>query len=231
MEPFVRYRFDIPGSSVEIFDIFLDDDLNLQDACEVRQVSEWQRLDFCKCPNCLLSEKDNPVCPMMKAIGGAVSRFDKIASFEVVDLSVLTETRTFLYRTTAQRSLSSLLGLLIAVSGCPHTVYFRPMAIFHLPLATEEETAFRAAGMYLVAQYLRKADGLPGELGLSGLKKIYEDMKIVNRAVAARLRSAADSDSLVNAVILLDLYAKALPVMIDMKLDELRPFFSSYLSR
>lgn len=166
----------------------------------------------------------------MRAIGGAVSRFDKIASFEVVDLSVFTETRTFLFRTSAQRALGSLLGLLIAVSGCPHTVHFRPMALFHLPLATEEETAFRAAGMYLVAQYLRKADGLSGEFGLSGLKKIYEDMKIVNRAVAARLRSAADSDSLVNAVILLDLYAKALPVMIDMKLDELRPFFSSYLS-
>lgn len=229
MDSIIQYRFDIEGASLEVFEIILDEEMRLKDTFDMAQVPEWYKLGFNKCPNCTLSEDEHPVCPMMVAIGRAVSRFDRIASFELVNLSVITETRSYVQKTTAQRALSSLLGLLIAASGCPHTVFFRPMAVFHLPLSTEEETAFRAAGMFLIGQYLRKTEGLVAELGLSGLKKIYEDVSLVNRSVANRLRSAASSDSLVNAVILLDLYAKALPSMIDMKLEELRPVFSPYL--
>lgn len=229
MTPFIKYNFILPEGHTESFSIIFDGDKYIIDNCDTNVIPDWYRLDFKQCPNCSLSVIDNPLCPMMSALGCAASKFSAIVSFETVDLAVITEERTVIQKTSVQRALSSLLGLLIAVSGCPHTVYFMPMARFHLPLATEDETVFRAAGMYLLAQYLRKMEGLDAELGLTGLKEIYENIKIVNMAVAARLREATKADSLVNAVILLDLFAKALPYIIDTKLEELRPIFSPYL--
>lgn len=229
MTPFIKYLFILPGDRTESFTINFNGEKCLTEPCGTDAIPDWYRLDFKQCPNCTLSTIDNPLCPMMSALGCAASRFSSIVSFETVDLAVVTEERTVTQKTTVQRALSSLLGLLIAVSGCPHTVYFKPMARFHLPLSTEDETVFRAAGMYLLAQYMRKTEGLDAEFGLSGLKKIYENLRIVNRAVAGRLREAAKADALVNAVILLDLFAKALPDIIDMKLEELRPVFSPYL--
>lgn len=229
MTSFIKYLFMLPEGREESFTITFDGEKCLPELCETTEIHDWYRLDFKQCPNCSLSVTKNPLCPMMATLGCAASRFSSIVSFETVDLAVITEERTVTQKTSVQRALSSLLGLLIAVSGCPHTVYFKPMARFHLPLATEDETVFRATGMYMIAQYLRKSEGLDAEFGLTGLKKIYENLRIVNMAVAGRLREATKADALVNAVILLDLFAKALPYIIDMKLEELKPVFSAYL--
>lgn len=229
MTSFIRYRFKLPGEKTESFTITFDGEKCLAEPSGTGEIPDWYRLDFKQCPNCTLKAAEHPLCPMMSALGSAASRFSSIVSFEEVDLEVVTEERTVIQKTSAQRALSSLLGLLIAVSGCPHTVYFKPMARFHLPLSTEDETVFRATGTYLLAQYLRKTEGLDAELGLLGLKKIYENIRTVNIAVAGRLREATKADAIVNAVILLDLFAKALPDIIDMKLEEMRPVFSPYL--
>lgn len=229
MQPFINYKFMLPKGQTESFNIIVDGEKYTTESCETDVTPEWYRLDFKQCPNCSLSSHKTPLCPMMSTLGCAATRFSTIVSFETVDLVVTTEERTITKKTSVQRALSSLLGLLIAVSGCPHTVYFKPMARFHLPLATEDETVFRATGMYMIAQYLRKSEGLDAEFDLSGLKKIYENLRVVNMAVAARLREAAKADSLVNAVILLDLFAKAIPDIIDMKLEEMKPIFSPYL--
>lgn len=229
MISFIKYQFTLPEGRTESFTISFDGEKCLTEPFGSDAIPDWYRLNFRQCPNCTLSVIDNPLCPMMSALGRAASKFSSIVSFESVDLSVITEERTVFQKTSVQRALSSLLGLLIAVSGCPHTVYFKPMARFHLPLSTEDETVFRAVGMYLLAQYLRKIKGLDAELGLSGLKIIYENLRIVNRAVADRLREATKADAMVNAVILLDLFAKALPDIIDMKLEEMEPLFSPYL--
>lgn len=47
---------------------------------------------------------------------------------------------------------------------------------------------------------------------------------------AERLRAASRTDASVNAIILLDTYAKAVPMVIDADLEELRPLFAPYLS-
>lgn len=73
-----------------------------------------------------------------------------------------------------QRGLSSLLGLILATRDCTYTRYFRPMARFHLPLASEEETIYRAASMYLLAQYLRANDGKQVDINLTRSAEIYK---------------------------------------------------------
>jgi hypothetical protein len=157
-------------------------------------------------------------------------RFDKVVSHDNIELEVTTNSRRVSQRTSAQKGISSLLGLLFATSGCPHTNYMKPMARFHLPLATEEDTIFRAAGMYLLAQFFLKQKGEETDLELVGLTKIYKNLHIVNTSIAERIKSTALTDSSTNAVIILDTFANIMPFVIEDRLDEIRHLFSAYLS-
>lgn len=158
--------------------------------------------------------------------------FDGIVSFDEIDLEVVTEERVVTQRTTAQRAISSLLGLVMATSGCPHTAFFKPMARFHLPLASEENTIYRVSGMYLLAQFFLQKKGLPADPGLNGLARIYQNMHQVNLHIAKRLKSATTTDSSVNAIVLLDSFTNTLPYVIEEHLDEIaylfKPFYSDF---
>ncbi|HAA77003.1 TPA: hypothetical protein DCE37_17980 [Candidatus Latescibacteria bacterium] len=116
---------------------------------------EWPRLEFNKCGHCSLSEETTPHCPLSTSISSAVRRFEDILSYEEIEVEVVTERRAIRKSLTAQQGLSALLGLIMATSGFPHTAYFKPMARFHLPFATEDETVDRAASLYLLSQYFR----------------------------------------------------------------------------
>ena len=122
------------------------------------------------------------------------------------------------------------MGIVIATSGCPHTVFLKPMARFHLPFATEEETLYRATSMYLLAQYFLQREGKKGDFELQGLREIYDNIQLVNTAIAKRLRAACKTDASVNAIICLDMYAKAIPYVIEESLEEIRYLFTPYLT-
>ena len=121
-----------------------------------------------------------------------------------------------------------MMGLIIATCGCPHTTFFKPMARFHLPLASEQETIFRATSMYLLAQYYLNKEYRIADFEFEGLGRIYDDMQIVNFAIAERLRTATLTDSSINAVVLLDSYAQALPLAIDKSLEGIRHLFTPF---
>ena len=46
---------------------------------------------------------------------------------------------------------------------------------------------------------------------LTGLGYIYKAMQIINVSIAERLRTASSADSSVNAIVLLDMFAKVVP--------------------
>lgn len=158
-----------------------------------------------------------------------VERFHETRSIDEVKLEVITEDRTVVQTTALQRVLSSMLGLIFPTCGCPKTAYMRPMARFHLPLASEEETVFRVAGMYLVAQYFLTHNGKKGQFAFDGLISIYEDFHILNKAIASRLQYATDSDSSKNAITLLDMYSSLVPMLLEDQLAEIRGFFTAFL--
>jgi hypothetical protein len=84
--------------------------------------------------------------------------------------------------------------------------------------------------MYLLGQYFRRKEGLDADLELKGLKKVYDDVQVVNASVAARLRSATEKDSMLNAIVLLDMYAKTLSHAIEQSLEEIRYLFATSLT-
>ena len=194
-----------------------------------RQLPDWTELEFQQCSHCPLSTQIHPHCPLAVRLVEVIQQFNDLMSYDGLSLKVITERRIISKETTVQDALSALMGLIIPTSGCPHTEYFRPMARFHLPLADTDETIYRATSMYLLAQYFRKKSGLEAELNFDGLKTIYQNMQTLNAAIAERLRAGSETDSSVNALILLDMFTLALPVAVEESLEELEYLFSKYL--
>ena len=227
----ITYAFRFPDGKEERFAMELNrETMELQGVLPDDR-PPWVRLEFHQCPNCPLHASEHPDCPLALNLVNVARLFDGVRSHDTVDLEVVTEERTITQKTTAQRGLSALMGLIIATCGCPHAAFLRPMARFHLPLASREETTYRAASMYFLAQYFRKREGLSAELSLDGLTRFYREMERVNSAIAARLRAATSTDSSVNAIVLLDVYAKTVNMVIEQSLEMIRGLFGPYLRK
>jgi hypothetical protein len=127
-----------------------------------------------------------------------------------------------------QRALSSLLGLIIPTSGCPHTEYFRPMCRYHLPFADSEETFYRATTMFLLAQYFihKKSGCIPTDF--SRLETIYKNIHIVNTQICKRLREFCENDSPLNAITILDMLTVSLHSALKHDLDKFEFYFSAF---
>jgi len=151
-------------------------------------------------------------------------------SHEELDASIFTEQRITFKKVSAQKAVSSLMGLISATSGCPHTLFFRPMARFHLPFADSYETTYRVVSMYLLTQYFLKKSGTVNDLELDGLKQLYNDIQMIDQAMIDRLRVAIKKDVVMNALTLLDTFAKLVPMAIDESLEEIHHLFKPYIN-
>jgi hypothetical protein len=191
----------------------------------------WTKLDFHKCPHCLLNIQDHPYCPVAIHLMKVLAICKDMFSYERIRVEIITNERTVSKETSAQKGISSLMGLIIATSGCPYTNFLKPMARFHLPLANIEETVCRAVSMYLLAQYFLQKQGKKADFDLEGLKKIYSDVKLINVTMAERLRTIIDEDAAVNALTILDNFAHVLPFVIEESLEDTRYLFAPYLDQ
>jgi len=189
------------------------------------ELPDWTALSFHQCPNCPLGAGAPPRCPMAVAFLPLVELFGQRVSHEQVIVRVEAPERSTATRTTLQRAVGSLMGLLAATNGCPRVDFLAPMAHFHLPFSSEQETIYRVASSYLLAQYFAAREGGLPDWQFDGLKAAYQELQQVNKAMAGRLRAVSSADGTVNALILLDLLAKALPGSIDDALVDVREIF------
>jgi hypothetical protein len=189
----------------------------------------WTRLEFQQCSHCPLAAREKPHCPYAAILAGPIAGVGQRASFEAVDVWVKNRGREIRQRTSLQRALGSLLGLLGAVSGCPHTRMLRPMARFHWPFSSSHETLYRALGSYLLGQHLRAQRGLAADWSLEGLREIYRNLRLVNLGMSKRLRAAAEEDSGPNSVVLLDLLAADMEYLLDSYEGELDQYFPEFI--
>lgn len=225
----ISYRFRRAESEPTCFDLHLDDRRLESPAPDEASLPAWTELGFEQCTHCPLQTANCRHCPLAARLVQILERFGDGFSHETLQVEVEVAGRTIAQQTTAQRGISALLGLVVATSGCPHTVYLKPMARFHLPFASEEETIYRAVSMYLLARYFQRGESAVLEDELQGLTDIYRRLQVVNACMAKRLRAAAaEGDAAVNALVLLDLYAKALPAVVADRVDEVRYLFADY---
>ena len=120
-------------------------------------------------------------------MANAVEPLQALVSFDTVAVTVVQAGRSVQVETTAQQALSSVLGLVMATSGCPWTDHLRPMARFHLPFASEAETVYRSISMFLLAREIN--DGGRAQ-GFAGLQDLYRNLHVVNRDMSRRLGAA-----------------------------------------
>lgn len=172
---------------------------------------EWTKLVVHQCPGCPLDSALHPYCPIAVQLSEIVNLFHEHNSFDQAEIEINDQRRRYLKETALQEGLGSLIGIIMATGGCPVLEPLRPMVRFHLPFATMEETEFRMVSMYLMAQYLRQKNGEQPDWSLEGLQAIYAKIKQVNTAFANRLRAASENDAGVNAIVILDCFAKAVP--------------------
>ena len=220
----IRYILQFDRSHTEKFDIVIDNLTGRSSTPLPNVMPEWAKLDFEKCPNCPLDTEETENCPTAVALVDIARRVGNVVSHSEVELVVISEERWVGKKTTTQEAISSLMGLKIATSACPHTDYLKPMARFHLPLATAEETLTRITGGFLLHQYFKAKRGDTGSLNLSNLAVLYSEMSIVNSSIARRLRASGEFSEL-NALTILDTFAQVIPLQIEDRLDEIQTLF------
>jgi len=69
-------------------------------------------------------------------------------------------------------------------SACPKMKFLRPLARFHLTLATHEETIFRAVSATFLKNYFENKGHNKDNDSLMELKKQYQEIQNVNRFIA-----------------------------------------------
>ena len=152
---------------------------------------DWALLEHCQCSHCPLSRDEHRYCPIARNLAWLLPEQQLGHSFDPIHLRVATREREYLLDTTAQRALSSLFGLVCALSDCPHTRFLRPMALFHLPVSTETETLTRAAGFFLLQRYLAKRDNPELPLNLEDMDRAYRNLGELNRCFVVSVTPTA----------------------------------------
>ena len=220
------YVFEFEDGSQRQYDISIDPTTCALIKPIPQQLPTWTQLQHHQCPNCPLKASAEENCPAAVNIALVADHCSEIISHKSVKVRVISPKRTISGKTTVQRALSSLLGLLIATSNCPRTHFFRPMAYFHLPMASQDETIFRAISTYFLAKYFKGEKS--SVFDLNALREIYTNMQTVNEHLVKRLQTAG-GDATKNAVVLLHLLSCVLPLSLEESLDNLRPLFKGLL--
>lgn len=222
---FYNYQFNFPDGHEKQFRVDFDNQSLRSKLPDGDQYPDWSQLEFHQCLNCPLTSEDYLYCPLAVNLVPIIYWCKDLASYDEVDVTITSAEREVYAHTSLQRAISSLLGLLMSSSACPKMKFLRPLARFHLPLATHEETIFRAVSATFLKNYFasKECDGDP----LSELKQQYHELQDVNRFIAERIRGAIKRDAAVNALVLLDVLSKRVSFSIDDSLQQIRYLFEN----
>lgn len=224
----INYLFRFDNGEEQEISLLLDEHTLALIARQEPVFPFWAELPFHQCRVCPLHPETTPHCPIAVHLTRIVNIFKDHASSEDVLVEVTDSQRCYLKRTSLQNGLSPLMGIIMVTGGCPVMDPLRPLVRFHLPFASMKETEFRIISMYLVAQYFRARKGKTPDLSLSGLQQIYDRIRVVNKAFAERLRSASSKDANVNAIVILDCFAKGVPFAVKNALRDFEHHFDMY---
>ena len=122
----VTYHFEFPDGHRE--------SLRIESAAgeEREDLPAWTELGFHQCPNCPLSTATTRRCPMAVKFVPLVELFGRLRSHDDVTAHFESNERTVTKRTTLQRALRSLMGLLAASSDCPRITFLKQIGRAHV---------------------------------------------------------------------------------------------------
>ncbi len=223
-----EYRFRFENGRELSYTLYLSPDRKelLRIEPYIDKKPEWALLGYSKCENCSLEPDEHRYCPVAVNIIQVIENFKDISSLEPVKVTVTTPERITLRETPIQYALGSLLGLCNAISGCPILSRFAPLARFHLPFSTVDETLYRTIADYLLEQYCKYKNGETPDWDLKGLEDFYVEVEKVNKALCNRFRGVCVSDANLNAVITLDSYVKNVIYLMKHNVEKLKTLYN-----
>ncbi len=222
-----RYRFQFADGSTKDYNISLNPNtLSLLSNTPVTKAPEWVHLHFNQCRDCPLTKSTHPYCPIALNVMELVEAFKAFISYQ--DCLVICETvqRTYSKQTSIMEGLSAIFGIIMATSDCPVMEFLKPMARFHLPFASVEETTVRTASMYLLAQYFKYKDQPGFQCDFGKLERHYQKVQMVNEGLLARINSISGEDADKNAIVTLHSLSQFLSMEMDYSLSGLAHIFS-----
>lgn len=223
---FYNYQFHFPDGHEKQFFVDFDRQSLQSKLANETQYPDWTQLECHQCKDCPLTSEDYLYCPLAVNLVPIIYWCKDLASYDEVDVTVTSAEREVHVHTSLQRAVSSLLGLLMSSSACPNMKFLRPLARFHLPLATHEETIFRAVSATFLKQYFIQKENKNDD-SLAELKMNYQKLQDINRFIADRIRKATKRDAAVNAIVLLDVLSKSVSFSIDDSLQQIRYLFEN----
>lgn len=218
----IKYVFKFEDESQLSFALEFDDLMNLQDLSGETEKS-WTSLEHNKCKNCPLDSSEHDVCPVANNLDEIVESTKNKLSYEKASVYVETEERTYYKKTDTQEGLLSLFGVIMATSGCPHLNWFKPLARYHLPFSTLDETMFRILSMNLVSEYF--SGGEESKIDFDKIKAHYAEVEKVNLDFIERIRSYCKGDADANAIAALDLFAKLFSFEMESNFESIKKYF------
>jgi hypothetical protein len=219
------YRFNFEDGRKKEFHVHLDAKTGHLIASPGEKAAAWTALEHKKCSHCPLNAKDSPQCPIAANLSGVANDFKQEKSYHPVNVEVVSAQRTYTKTLPLQDALFGLFGLIMATSGCPYMSFLKPMARYHLPFSSIEETFVRTASFYLFKQYFTAKKGGTPDFALANFSQLYSNLNLVNRGIIARIRSIAKADADANSIVSLDAFASLLPLQIKTDFAEFAQIF------
>lgn len=222
----IDYVFKLPDGRERKYEVFLDPETISYIPKTGGDPPEWTELERQKCTVCPLNADENTNCPIAVNLSEMIDHFKDERSTTIVSVTVVTPERSYVRKCSVQEGLFSIFGIIMATSNCPVMNFLKPMARFHLPFATVEETIVRSTSMYLLRQYFVMKQGHKPDIDLKGLDKKYSMIKQVNQGFANRMSSIVkEGDADRNAVSILDAFAQMLTMEIGDNLSQISYLF------
>ncbi len=220
----VRYRFSFENGSSWDYELSFDEEGVLLQADRGASGAKWTDLEFYQCPNCSVKSSDSEHCPVAFNLHPVVQDSKESVSFDRVVVEIETPERVYKKECAKQEALFSIFGLIMASSACPVLDWMRPLARFHLPFASVEETHFRVLALELIGQYFSEPEmTLKGAVDL--IEEKYKEISKVNQAFIKRIRAYCDGDADKNAIASLDCLAQLFEFQADAGFGSLKRYF------
>lgn len=224
----IDYEFSFDDGRKKLFRTMLDPETITIIRTELKNKPDWTKLEYEQCKCCPLKKKEHPHCPIALNIEEVVDEFKSMFSYDDCVVRCTTPERTYVKKTSIMEGLSSIFGIIMATSNCPVMEVFKPMARFHLPFCTAQETVMRSTSMYLLRQYFEHKNDKPADLDLQLLDEHYDRVKAVNEGFMARISNLVEKDADKNAINILNSYAQMLSMQIYYSLNSLEYLFTPH---
>jgi hypothetical protein len=223
----IEYIFNIFSHKIMKFTILLDKKTLLVEPPVGAKEKEWTVLGFHKCDICPFDKDKVRNCPIAYNISYIAESFTDVSSTEETEITVNVESRTYKRTDTVNEGLKSIMGIYMATSGCPHMDLLKPMARFHLPFATMEETVYRHIGNYFINEFNKFLSKKLDKIDVDDFRKRYELINKVNLGIFNRIKHISEKDASTNAIVTLNAFGQMVGMELDYELETIKHLFDS----